>query len=928
MPAAVMYISGYVATWVSGAVYNGLTAIGVSAATAATASTYAATLAAGAVYATAYLAPALLVPRPSPPSLESAKEPINQTRPPRRYGAGGSQRLGGPRLLFVSIRDYGLDVVAHCEGPIVSYPQTWLHDDEVTPDPTTGIVAALSDGSYGTGKVSVHGKPGLPGQTAISELTAIAGTLWTASARATGVAISALILRKTRDDELLKVYRLGRPRLSRRVVFAFYDWRKDSTAGGSGAHRRDDPATWEASRNPVVCFVHNEVFRFGQSWNRRFAPVLAELTIEADYCDALVPTAAGGTEPRYQVDGSYTADQDRANVRRWYLETMDGSLWRRPDGAIIARAGRYIAPDFTLPARHIVQINWTRGVQKARRVNQLTGSFLSSDHAWTEQQADPWRDEAAIAAHGLVSDGFDRPWVASHDQWRRLAKRAYLRRQVAATGTIITNLWGLNWTGQRWITLDPVPGAPPSLAAGVELEVLGVRKIWPLRVAFDVALSTGPAIDAFNAATEGGAAPGAVAAPPLLTTPVPAIALATAETTGSQSILHTTIDPAYALGLAGNRFDLRWRVLDGGNGPEDNWSPPVTVTAPDDATTVVLSSLAVPSAATYEVSVRAIRGGVPSDWSDPVEVDAPAPAAAALVDLNFLTSQYRVGIAAANLITSLPEWALTSAAAYAFRADGSLTAFAANSPRITDRGLLLEVAATNLALRSADIGHASWVKTDVTITADAGAAPDGTMTADKMVATAINNVHRIYQVMTVASGAAHAPSFFVKPAGLTRVQLMETSVGGAVFDLVGAGSVVSGVGTIEALAGGWYRLQAPRTSASTSWVMQLLLHSGGSSVFVGNGTDGVLVWGGQIEAGSVASSPITTTSAAVTRPADAATLAVPSGSATDAVTITWDGGADSFTRADLSSSTVLNLASDHGAAWRGRYIETVLIQPV
>src|SRR5690606_26271003 len=33
-----------------------------------------------------------------------------------------------------------------------------------------------------------------------------------------------------------------------------YDPRKDSTkAGGSGAHRADDPDTWEWSRNPVLC---------------------------------------------------------------------------------------------------------------------------------------------------------------------------------------------------------------------------------------------------------------------------------------------------------------------------------------------------------------------------------------------------------------------------------------------------------------------------------------------------------------------------------------------------------------------------------------------------------------------------------------------------------------------------------------------------
>lgn len=620
MPAAVAYIAQAAALWVSGAVYNGLVAIGVSVSAAAVASTYAASLVAAAVYVTANLLPALLIPRPGPPSVESAKEPINQTRPPRRYGAGGSQRLGGPRLLFSSIRDFGLDVVAHVEGPAVGFGETWLHDDLVTVDGSTGVVTALADGSYSKNKVSVHGKLGLPGQDAIAELVAVAGDLWTSSAKAAGVVISALILRKTKDEELMKIYRLGRPRLSRRVIFAFYDWRKDSTAGGAGPHRRDDPATWEASRNPIVCFVHNEVFRFGQSWERRFAPVLAELTAEADYCDELVAKVGGGTEPRYQIDGSYTADADRSNVRRWYLEVMDGTFWRRFDGAVIVRAGRYVAPTFSLPARHVLQIDCKRGVQKASRVNQLTGSYVSPDHNWTEQPADPWRDETSIAASGLISDAFDRVWCASHTQWRRLAKRFFLRRQVPATFQITTNLWGLNWQGQQWITLDPVPGAPPSIRDGVELEVLGVRRKWPLRVVFDVALSTGPAIDDFDVNTEGGNAPGAAVKPPPLATPVPQIASASSRQVGDLAILTAVVDPAYSLGLAGNRFGLRWRVKDVDNGPDENWSAPTSSQAPDDATTFSLDSGVVPLDETYQVSINAVIGGAPSDWSAAFDV--------------------------------------------------------------------------------------------------------------------------------------------------------------------------------------------------------------------------------------------------------------------------------------------------------------------
>ena len=50
-----------------------------------------------------------------------------------------------------------------------------------------------------------------------------------------------------------------------------------------------------------------------------------------------------------------------------------------------------------------------------------------------------------------------------------------------------------------------------------------------------------------------------------------------------------------------------------------------------------------------------------------------------------------------------------------------------------------------------------------------------------------------------------------------------------------------------------------------------LLDAGGNSSYTGNGTSGILFWGKQLEVGSIATSYIPTTTAAVTRNADIAT---------------------------------------------------------
>jgi hypothetical protein len=86
---------------------------------------------------------------------------------------------------------------------------------------------------------------------------------------------------------------------------AVYDPTKDSTNGGSGAHRLANPATWEFSNNAALCwrdFMRREVGCTAAEIDD--ASVRAAVPV----CDAAVTLRAGGTEKAFTVDGTVSTE--------------------------------------------------------------------------------------------------------------------------------------------------------------------------------------------------------------------------------------------------------------------------------------------------------------------------------------------------------------------------------------------------------------------------------------------------------------------------------------------------------------------------------------------------------------------------------------------------------------------------------------------
>jgi hypothetical protein len=197
-------------------------------------------------------------------------------------------------------------------------------------------------------------------------------------------------------------------------------------------------------------------------------------------------------------------------------------------------------------------------------------------------------------------------------------------------------------------------------------------------------------------------------------------------------------------------------------------------------------------------------------------------------------------------------------------------------------GLLCEPAATNLQKATAILMDPTvWGTPTAATVTSGGTAPTGQpafiLTEDTSTAshtmTCING-----QQAGTTIGTVYTISFHVKANGRTRFRCFTFAFNNYLvfFDLTTGTTDNPSGGTapsarITSVGNGWYRCEVTDQATATSVRPQIDLASTGTTVsYTGNGTSGLYMWNlFQTEAGTVATSPIPTFAATVTRANDA-----------------------------------------------------------
>lgn len=215
---------------------------------------------------------------------------------------------------------------------------------------------------------------------------------WTSAHRGAGIAYFVIGMRK--DD---RAWPNGIPSNFRAKVKGkrLYDPRKDSTNGGSGAHRYTDATTWEWSRNSILCardYLTGGSVYFSTATPLNLLGIREDnarindiyIAANATICEEDVSIPDSTTEDRYTCDAQLSCDSTHAENMEILLSSCIGHV-SYVNGKYRLHAGAYQTPGVTIDDDDILgALSIPTHPQGEDLYNSVTGTFYDEDRDWQQ----------------------------------------------------------------------------------------------------------------------------------------------------------------------------------------------------------------------------------------------------------------------------------------------------------------------------------------------------------------------------------------------------------------------------------------------------------------------------------------------------------------------------------------------------------------
>jgi len=325
----------------------------------------------------------------------------------------GRVRVGGTRVFFRTSGGKFYRVLVHGEGPIDAVESYildgvavsvnvdgWVTDDQYQTEGTFGL--------GGSPLVRIFNRSGTAGQGYFSQIAGV-WPEYDATHRLAGLWSTLTIAESVDAESYREVYPHNEPALQ--LV--------------GRCCKVYDPRSGVTQWSDNAALIIADFIQHPDGLNLSGQIDLDLLAQAADDCDDQIALAAGGTESRYRIWGSYSLTEKPGEVLKRMMRACAGDVQLLPSGRIGIYVGRWRAPTVTIDRSEIIGFDdWNGGPDQLDRYTELPFTYVDPDLAFQATTGDPWVDTVREAQNGQAAIGpeYDLSMCPSPTQGRRLAQ--------------------------------------------------------------------------------------------------------------------------------------------------------------------------------------------------------------------------------------------------------------------------------------------------------------------------------------------------------------------------------------------------------------------------------------------------------------------------------------------------------------------------